>query len=171
MLEQSRQYRAMAEARAKLNASEFVELLNHYGPYQGAGIRVVEGTEDFRRFAVEMSLEPSNQNYVGTHFGGSLYSMCDPFYVLILIRNLGPEFLVWDKSASIRFKKPGMGTVRARFEVSEAEIDELRERLKTQRRLEKTFTTLVTDESGVVIAEVEKTLYVRRNPVQTVAKP
>lgn len=166
MLEQSRLYRAMAEQRAKLSAKEMADFLGTYGPYAGAGIRVTEASDDSRRWVVEMPLLPTNQNYMGSHFGGSLYSMCDPFFVLILIRNLGPDFVVWDKAASIRFKKPGTGTVRAIFELSEAEIQAIREGVSKARRVERVFAVEVRDESGDVVAEVEKTLYVRLNPVK-----
>lgn len=167
MLEQSRQYRAMVEARAKLSAQEMASFLERYGPYAGAGIRVVEASPDSRRWVVEMPLLPTNQNYMGTHFGGSLYAMCDPFFVLILIRNLGPDFLVWDTAASIRFRRPGTGTVRATFELSEAEIEVIRGRVARERRVELELEAVVLDERGEVVAEVKKTLYVRRNPVRS----
>lgn len=167
MLEQSRQYRAMVEARAKLSAQQMAAFLDAYGPYAGAGIRVAEASSDSRRWVVEMPLLPANQNYMGTHFGGSLYAMCDPFFVLILIRNLGPDFMVWDTAASIRFKKPGNGTVRATFELSAAEIEEIRASVERERRVEREFEVEILDERGDVVAEIRKTLYVRKNPVKS----
>jgi hypothetical protein len=111
-----------------------------------------------------MKLQFWNRNYVGTHFGGSLYSMTDPFYMLMLIHNLGPDYVVWDKAATIRFRKPGRGTVRAEFRLCESQVQEIRDKLKTQDKLELVFTFEVKDVDGVIIAEVEKVIYVRRPP-------
>jgi len=98
-------------------------LLNFYFPYLGAGITVTHISKDFRRFDVKMRLRGYNRNFVQTHFGGSLYAMADPFYMFILMENLGENYLVWDKAASIEFVKPGTGTVYATFEVSKEEIE------------------------------------------------
>ena len=111
---------------------------------------------------VEMKLRFWNRNYVGTHFGGSLYSMTDPFFMLMLIDNLGPEYLVWDKAATIRFKKPGRGKVRAEFRLSDEQIDEIRRAAATNGKTEPTFVVQVKDEAGEVVAEVEKVLWVKR---------
>lgn len=145
-----------------LGARQMQLILNLYPPYLGAGIRVVEAAADFRAFTVEMPLTRYNRNYVGTHFGGSLYSMCDPFFMLMLIRNLGPDYLVWDKAAAIRFLSPGRGRVRARFAMSEVELADIRQRVEAARKTEPTFTVQVRDDAGEVVAEVDKTLYVRK---------
>jgi hypothetical protein len=109
-----------------------------------------------------MKLRWWNRNYVGTHYGGSLYSMTDPFVMLMLIENLGKDYLVWDKSATIRFKKPGRGTVSATFRLSQQQISEIRQVLNSQKKIERTFAVEVKDESGNVIAEVEKLLHIRK---------
>jgi hypothetical protein len=111
---------------------------------------------------VEMRLRWWNRNYVGTQFGGSLYAMCDPFFMLILMENLGRDYIVWDKGARIAFKKPGRGTVRARFQLTNEQIESIREKLKTEYKVEPEFQAQVVDDDGVVIAEVSKLLYVRR---------
>src|SRR3954471_228439 len=90
-------------------------VLNLYPPFLGAGIRVKRLDPDWRTIEVEMKLRRWNTNYVGSHYGGSLYSMTDPFYMLMLIENLGRDYIVWDKSATIRFRRPGKGTVVAKF--------------------------------------------------------
>ena len=136
--------------------------INFWPPFMGAGIKVTRMDEDMRAVDVEMKLTRLNRNYVGTHYGGSLYSMADPFYMIMLIANLGREYIVWDKAATIRFKKPGKGTVRAEFRLSEAQIDGIREKLKTEAKLEPTFTVHIKDSAGQVIAEVEKLLYIRK---------
>ncbi len=109
-----------------------------------------------------MKLRFWNRNYVGTHFGGSLYSMTDPFYMLMLIENLGRDYIVWDKSATIRFKKPGRGKMLASFRLSDEQIEGIRQALTGQEKVEPEFIVEVKDESGAVIAEVQKVLYVRR---------
>ena len=100
---------------------------------------------------------------MGTHFGGSLYAMCDPFYMWILMENLGKDFIVWDKAATIRFKKPGTGTVTAEFEISKEEIEKIRLEVIEKGKNDYHFSTVVTNEKGQVVAEVDKTVYVRYN--------
>jgi hypothetical protein len=136
--------------------------INLWPPFLGAGIRIVRIAPDMKAVDVEMKLRWWNANYVGTHFGGSLFAMTDAFYMLMLMANLGRDYIVWDKGASIRFRKPGNGTVRAEFRLTDAQIDEIREKLKTLPKYEPTFWVEVKDKAGVVIAEGEKLLYVRR---------
>jgi acyl-coenzyme A thioesterase PaaI-like protein len=137
-------------------------LVNLWPPYLGAGIRVTRMSGDMKEVDVEMRLHFWNANYVGTHFGGSLYSMTDPFYMLMLLTNLGPEYVVWDKASTIRYRKPGRGRVRAEFRLSEGQIEEIRETLRSQEKHEPVFRVEVRDEQGDVVAEVDKTLSVRR---------
>ena len=114
----------------------------------GAGIRVKHIAPDMKAIDVEMKLRWWNANYVGTHFGGSLFAMTDPFYMLMLMANLGRDYIVWDKAASIRYRKPGKGTVRAEFRLTDAQLDDIREKLKTLPKYEPTFQVEVKDESG-----------------------
>ena len=142
-----------------------LRLVNFFPPFLGAGIRVKR--TDPRTFEVRMKLHWWNQNYVGTHFGGSLYTMCDPFYMLLLMEALGRGYIVWDKRASIRFLKPGRGTVRARFHIPEERVEEIRREVDagggdSRNKVEPTFTVDVVDEDGEAVARVEKLLYVRR---------
>ena len=145
-----------------MTASKLKRWLRVYGPYLGAGVRVTHIADDFLTVHVEMPLRFYNRNYVGTHFGGSLYSMCDPFYMLMLINVLGPEYIVWDKAAAIRFKRPGKGTVRAVFEIPAARVAEIKAAADSLGKVEPQFQVLVTDAEGQVVAEVDKLLYVRR---------
>ena len=103
-----------------------------------------------------------NRNYVGTHYGGSLYSMCDPWFMVMLIEQLGPDYIVWDKAATIRFKKPGRGTVKASFHISEERVQEIRAQADALGKIEPQFQAVVTDAEGNVVAEVDKLLYVRK---------
>lgn len=136
--------------------------LNIWPPFLGAGIRVKRLSPDWKEIDVEMKLHRWNANYVGTHYGGSLYSMADPFFMVMLIENLGKDYIVWDKSASIRFRKPGRGTVFANFRLSEEQVHEIKQAVNSETKIERTFTVEVKDESGTVIAQVEKLLHIRR---------
>lgn len=126
------------------------------------GIRVKRIAPDMKAIDVEMNLHWWNANYVGTHFGGSLFTMTDAFYMLMLMANLGRDYIVWDKAATIRYRKPGQGTVHAEFRLTDAQLDNIREKLRTLPKYEPVFTIEVKDEQGTVIAEVEKLLHVRK---------
>ena len=145
-----------------MTAEKLKRRIRFYPPYLGAGVRVTHVADDFRTVKVEMPLRFYNKNYVGTHFGGSLYAMCDPFYMLMLINILGPGYIVWDKAAAIRFKKPGKGLVKATFTISEEKIAEIRAAADSQPKVEPEFHVTVTDEKGDVVAEIDKLLYVRK---------
>ncbi|MFZ0867987.1 MAG: DUF4442 domain-containing protein [Candidatus Sulfotelmatobacter sp.] len=136
--------------------------INFWPPFLGMGIRIHRIAPDMRAVDVEMKLHFWNANYVGTHFGGSLFAMTDPFYMLMAMANLGGDYIVWDKAATIRYKKPGRGTVRAQFRLSDSQIDDIREKLKMLPKYDPVFTVEVKDEAGVVIAEVEKVLHIRK---------
>lgn len=136
--------------------------INFYPPLLGAGIRSRE--VDAHTIQVEMKLTWLNRNILGTHFGGSLYAMCDPWFVLILMRTLGENYLVWDKAAHIQFLQPGRGIVRATFHISPERVAEIRKQVEVDRKVEPTFVAEVLDGQGQVVAHVEKLLYVRRKP-------
>jgi len=136
--------------------------INLWPPFLGMGVRIRRIAPDMKAVDVEVKLRFWNANYVGTHFGGSLFAMTDPFYMLMLMANLGSDYIVWDKAATIRYRKPGKGTVRAEFRLSDSQIDDIREKLKALPKYEPVFSVEVKDEAGVVIAEVEKVLHVRK---------
>jgi hypothetical protein len=145
-----------------MKKSSLLKLINFWPPYLGAGVRVTNFKDDLTSIEVEMKLHFWNRNYVGTHFGSSLYSMTDPFLMLMLIENLGKDYIVWDKSASIRFKKPGKGIVCAHFEITLEEINSIRIQADQNTKVEPEFNILIKDKSGTIIAEVYKQLYVRK---------
>ncbi len=136
--------------------------INWYPPMIGAGIRVIDTAPDFTSITVEMRLRWWNRNIVGTQFGGSLYMMCDPFFMAILMNNLGRDYIVWDKAATIQFLKPGRKHVRANFTIPAEEIARIRAVADDKGKIEPEFTVDVVDDEGVVVARVGKTLYVRR---------
>lgn len=136
-------------------------LLSAYPPFVGAGIRVAGVSSDWRYVRVEMRLRPWNRNLVGTHFGGSLYAMTDPFYMIMLVNNLDRGYMVWDRAATIRFRRPGRGTVAVEFRLTEEQIGAIRAAADRDGRTDQVLTAIVRDAAGETVAEVEKTIYVR----------
>ena len=134
-------------------------MFNLYPPLLGAGIRITRIQPDWKEVDVEMRLRRWNANYVGTHYGGSLYSMADPFYMVMLINILGRDYIVWDKSASIRFRRPGRGAVYAKYRISDDQVAEIRGALTKEEKIEREFAVDVKDDAGEVIAEVKKLLH------------
>lgn len=145
-----------------LSIQNVLRFIRFWPPYWAAGIRVAEFSADITRIKVSMRLSRRNTNYVGTHFGGNLYSMCDPWYMFIVMEHLGRDFIVWDKAAEIEFVSPGKGTVSAEFVISPQELAELRAQLQEQRKVLPVFQTEVVDERGRTVARIRKTLYVKR---------
>lgn len=144
-----------------------IQLINWWPPLMFAGIRVTRFADDLREIDVELRMRFWNRNYVGTHFGGSLYAMTDPFYMLMLIEILGRDYIVWDKAAVIKFKKPGLGVVRAHFKLNEEQIQSIKTATASGNKHEPVFMVHVVDQAGITVAEVEKTLYVKlKNPPQ-----
>jgi len=140
----------------------FKMLINLYPPYIGAGIRLARIRPDYRDLLVQMKLRFYNRNYVGTHFGGSLYAMIDPFYMLMLMHVLGREYIVWDKTATIDFKKPGRGTVSARFFLTDGMLSDIRTQTANGDKYLPEFNIDITDSDGELVARGIKTLYIRR---------
>ena len=137
-------------------------LLNLWPPFRGAGIRVRDIAPDFRTATVELRARMFNRNYVGTHFGGSLYAMTDPFFMVMMMNILGRDYIVWDKAGSVRYLKPARGTVTARFRIEEADVEKVKAETAGGGKCEPRFKVDIVDVDGVVVADVEKTLYVRR---------
>lgn len=136
----------------------------------GTGIRVTRQDKDLRAVDVEMRLRSWNRNVMGVHFGGSLFAMTDPFYMAMLAPNLGPEYVVWDKAASIRFRKPGVGTVRAEFRLTEDRLEEIRAAVEREGRYDARFVVEVKDAAGAVVAEVERVIYCAKKSVHEARK-
>lgn len=135
---------------------------NVWPPFLAAGIRVERIAADYREVDVALKLGLLNRNYFGTHFGGSLYAMADPFYALMMLHALGPGYVVWDKAGAIRYRKPGRGTVRAHFRLTKRAVDAAKRATRDGSAHEPQFTVAIVDAQGELVAEVDKTLYVRR---------
>jgi len=149
----------------RFSARQLEKGMKWWPPFLGAGIRVRSLSEDFRDALVELKLGRLNRNAVGTHFGGSLYAMTDPFFAIMLMHNLGNDYLVWDKSGSIEYVAPGRGTVRARFVLTEQRVAEIRAQAAGGEKVLPEFQVEVRHaESDALVALVRKTLYVRLKP-------
>ena len=118
--------------------------------------------DDFREVRVKLPLSWRSRNYVGTIYGGSIYASIDPIYMLMLIHILGPDYIVWDKAAKIRFKKPGKETLFADFKLEADEIDEIKQLAETERSIDRIYNIELKDKNGVVHAFIEKTLYISK---------
>lgn len=140
----------------------FSELFSMFGPYRGASISA-QALDEYS-IKVTMPLRPDNSNYVGTHFGGSLYSMCDPFYVLLLSRHLGKDYILWDKSAAIDFLRPGTGEVHAIFHITKEELQEIKTIIDKEKKTIKTYIVEVVNEQNKTIAKITKEIYIRKLP-------
>ena len=139
-------------------------LFNLWPPFLFTGIRVLELGEDWRHARVRLRLRWYNRNYVRAHFGGSLFAMTDPFWMILVMHGLGRDYIVWDKAGEIEFAKPGRGTVHAVFELDDAVLDELRAAAAGGEKVLRWFEADVIDEQGDVVARTRKQLYVRRKP-------
>lgn len=135
---------------------------NLFPAYRGSGARVTYIAADFREVQVRLPLTWRSRNAVGTIFGGSMYAAVDPIYMIMLIQCLGRGYVVWDKSASIRFRKPGRTTLHATFRLDEAELDAIRSATATGEPVDRTYNVELLDAEGTVHASVEKVIYVRR---------
>jgi hypothetical protein len=137
-------------------------LINIYPSYWGTGIAVKSISSDFREVCVQMKMRWYNPNYVKTHFGGSLYAMTDPFFMLMLIHILGKDFIVWDKSAQIDFIKPDRGTVTARFVIQKEQIETIINNTSDGPKYFPEFSVDIENAAGEKVAHVVKTLYIRK---------
>jgi len=134
---------------------------NWFPAYRGTGGRITHIAADWCEVRVRLPLNRRTRNYVGTIFGGSLYGALDPIYMIQLIQLLGPEYVVWDKAATIRFKRPGRSTLHARFRVTAEELDSIRSEVRAQGKCEREFTAELVDAGGVVHVTCQKLLSIR----------
>ncbi len=135
---------------------------NFFPAYRGTGARLTYIRHDWREVRVRLPLSWRTRNYVGTIFGGSLYGAVDPIYMIMLIKQLGPAYVVWDKAATIRFRRPGRGTLHATFRLDEATVTAIRADLERSPKVEREFSIDLVDDAGVVHATIGKTIHVSR---------
>jgi acyl-coenzyme A thioesterase PaaI-like protein len=136
-------------------------IFNLWPPFMASGVHVTHLSPDWRYARVELRMRPWNRNYVGTHFGGNLFAMTDPFWMIQIKECLGNGYLVWDKAAEIEFVKPGRGTVHAEFKVEDSALEEIRAATAGGEKFLKWFPVDVVDAQGEVVARVRKQIYAR----------
>jgi hypothetical protein len=135
---------------------------NFFPAYRGSGGRVAYIADDFREVRIRLPLSLRTRNYVGTIYGGSMYGAVDPMYMIMLIRLLGRDYIVWDKAATIRFRKPGRSTLFATFKIDDAELDAIRDATAAGQPIDRTYNVDLVDAEGMVHASVEKVIYIKR---------
>lgn len=150
--------------KLEIPAGLFRRGMNLWPPFAGAGIRVTRISADFREVDVKLALGVLNRNFFGTQFGGAMYAMTDPFFAIMMLRNLGAGYVVWDKAGAIEYRKPGRGDVFAHFVVRAADVARAKRATMSGGKHEPTFRVRVKDADGETVAEVAKTLYIRRHP-------
>lgn len=137
---------------------------NLFPAYRGSGARVTYIASDYREIRVRLPLSWRSRNIVGTIFGGSLYAAADPLYMIMLMRCLGSGYLVWDKAASIRFRKPGRTTLYATFRLNDAELEAIRALTAGGDPIDRAYLVDLVDAEGTVHTSIEKIIYIRRKP-------
>lgn len=144
-----------------LGPRRFRWAINWFPAYRGTGARVTHISDDWRQWRIKVPLNWRTRNYVGTTYGGSMYSAVDPILMLAFLKILGPDYIVWDKAATIRFRKPGRSTLYATIEIAKDEIDEVKRLCAGQPKVDRTYALELVDEDGVVHCEIEKVLHFR----------
>ncbi len=145
-----------------MKSSTLRRVFNLWPPFLCCGIRVEALAADWRYARVRLKLRWYNRNYVRTHFGGNLFSMTDPFWMIMVMEALQHEYIVWDKAGAIDFVTPGKEDVFAEFRLDDAVLNELRAATANGEKTLRWFETEVKTSAGEVVARVRKQLYVRR---------
>lgn len=145
----------------RMSPRMFRRAMRFFPPIRNTGVRVEHISDDWKHWRLSLPLEMRTRNYVGTHFGGTLYSAMDPHIMLAWMHILGDDFVVWDKAAYIRFRRPGKGRLQAAFQLSDEDEVEIRA-LAPGEKLDKTYALAWTDAAGEVVAQVEKTVHFQR---------
>lgn len=135
---------------------------NFWPPLFFSGIKITYIAKDFREIKVRLKLRFWNANYVGTAFGGSLFAMSDAFYMVMLIQNLGKDYVVWDKAAQIKYLKPGKTDVYADFKITDEDLATIHKALDKQEKLDWEKKVEIFDKHGTLVAEVNRVLYIRK---------
>jgi len=137
-------------------------VFNLFPAYRRTGARITHVADDFGEIQLKLPLNLRTRNVYGTTFGGSMYGAVDPIYSIMLLRLLGPGYVAWDKAATIRFRRPGRGTLYARFVVDRGELDAIRAALASEDSVDRVYTVELVDREGVAHATFEKTIHIRR---------
>ena len=149
----------------RIKAHTLRRVLSFWPPFLFSGIRVEAWSDDWRYARVRLRLHWYSRNFVGTQFGGSLFAMTDPFFMISTLQVLGRDYIVWDKAGEIDFVAPGREDVWAEFHIDDAVLDQIRAATANGDKYLHWFQTEVKTQSGEVIARVRKQIYVRRKRV------
>jgi acyl-coenzyme A thioesterase PaaI-like protein len=136
-------------------------MLNFWPPFLFSGITVLEVSKDFRHAKVRLKKKMLTSNYVGTLFGGSLFAMTDPFYMVMVLKNLGKDYIVWDKRSEIEYVSPGKTTVYAEFNLADVDLAEIKQEVALSGKYLRWFEVEIKSADGTVVAIVKKQIYVR----------
>ena len=154
--------RSSIEIHSVINANLLRRGMNLWPPFLGAGITVEKISKDFRYAKVRLKHGILNRNIVGVHFGGSLFAMTDPFFMMMVSQNIGKGYIAWDQAAKIEFLKPGKGPVHASFELTQEQIADVISAAESGDKVLKDFVADVKDKEEDVVARITKTLYIRK---------
>ncbi len=141
-----------------------------WAPNLFSGIRIRRFSQDWTHATVELHINLITRNYVKTAFGGSMSAMTDPYFFMLVMHQLGRDYVVWDTRGEIEFLKPGRGVLTAHFHVPEAKIAEIRERARDGAKVLEWFETDITDRDGDVVAKVRREVYIREKRRVTAAR-
>lgn len=147
-----------------MKAGIFKHLVNLWPPLFFAGIKVTTLSADYREAKVVLKLRWYNRNYVGVQYGGSLMSMTDPWYMLLLMHNLGKDYYVWDKHAEIDYIAPGRTHVYAHFVITDEQLADIREKTADGQKYVPEFGVDILDEQGHLVARVKRRVYIKLKP-------
>ena len=154
--------RLIKQRNGKLRGGLARRAFGFWVPYRAAGVSVRLISDDWMSIDVEMALSWYNRNFVGTQFGGSLFAMSDPWWMLMLMQQLGPDYVVWDKAAEIDFVSPGKGRVYASFRLEQQIVDQIIAQAKDGAKVLHWFKNQVVDSDGNVVATINKQVYIRQ---------
>jgi acyl-coenzyme A thioesterase PaaI-like protein len=136
---------------------------NLFPAYRRGGGRIAYISDDYHEIHIKLPLNWATKNYVGTIFGGSMFAAVDPIYMVMLIKILGREYIVWDKSANIRFKRPGKETLFAKFLITPEDVLDIKSQLESTKSIDKVFSIELKNDAGKVHCIIEKTIYISKN--------
>jgi acyl-coenzyme A thioesterase PaaI-like protein len=143
----------------------FLSVWNFWPPFLFTGIKIIKRSKDYRHVVAKLKLRFWSANFVGTQYGGSIFSMTDAFYMVMLMKNLGPEYIVWDKSATIRYLKPGRTDVTAEFLLTDEDLETIKKEVAKTGKTHWLRKVEIKDADGNVIAEVDKTISIRKRAI------
>ena len=144
-----------------LGRGRVFKLLFNVSPmYRRTGGRLLEVSNDLMYVKIKLALNYKTKNYVGTIYGGHMYSCVDGIYMVQLINILGGAYVVWDRAASIRFRRPGDQTLFAEFSITPELVEHIKSEVRSEQEKDFTLRVDLVDGEGCIYAEVTKVVYI-----------